>query len=90
MPHTSRGAAAGDVSNLIDPMDDEVVFISMNENPLGPAQSALDAISKAAGVGNRYHGEMVQEAVSTALDLFGMQRGYVGLFPDPRARCTWR
>ena len=81
LSHASRGAAAGDVSSLADPMDDDVVFLSMNENPLGPAQSALDAISRAAVVGNRYHGEMVQATVSTALDLYGMQRGYVGLFP---------
>jgi histidinol-phosphate aminotransferase len=58
-----------------------MVAISMNENPLGPAQSALDAISKTASVGNRYHGEIIQATVSTALDLFGMKRGYVGLFP---------
>jgi histidinol-phosphate aminotransferase len=80
-PHPDRGAAGDDRSSLGGPMDDEMVFLSMNENPLGPAQSALDAISKTATVGNRYHGEVIQATVSTALDLFGLKRGYAGLFP---------
>jgi histidinol-phosphate aminotransferase len=68
--------------------EDDIVFISMNENPLGPAQSALDAISRMASVGNRYHGDVVQTTVSTALDLFGMKRGYVGLFPGSAGPLT--
>jgi histidinol-phosphate aminotransferase len=80
-PHPVRGAGSDDVSSLIASIEDEIVFISMNENPLGPAQSALDAICKMATVGNRYHGEVVQSTVSTALDLFGLKRGYVGMFP---------
>jgi histidinol-phosphate aminotransferase len=58
-----------------------VTVISMNENPLGPAPSALEAISKTAVVGNRYRGDIIQKTVSTAADLFGLKRGYVGLFP---------
>jgi histidinol-phosphate aminotransferase len=75
-----RGIVGGDMSSLGDLMDD-MVAISMNENPLGPAQSALEAICKTASVGNRYHGEFIQSTVSTAIDLFGMKRGYVALFP---------
>ena len=60
---------------------DSPVFISMNENPLGPASATLEAIAKAAAMGNRYHGDIVQATVNTALDLFGLRRGYVGLFP---------
>lgn len=71
--------AEADVSNL-DSFD-STVFISMNENPLGPAASTLEAIAKTAAMGNRYHGDIVQMTVSTALDLFGLRRGYVGLFP---------
>jgi histidinol-phosphate aminotransferase len=81
-PHSSRGVVTGEVrgvTGLID--DDELVEISMNESPLGPAQSALDAIYKTAEMGNRYHGELIQTAVSTAIDLFALKRGYVGLFP---------
>ena len=62
-------------------MSPDTVIISSNENPLGPSPSALDAICKAAAIGNRYHGEITMEAVSTVNDLFGLKRGYVGLFP---------
>lgn len=80
-PHPVRGVGDSDALSLDRSIEDEIVFISMNENPLGPAQSALDAICKMAAVGNRYHGEVVQATVSTALDLSGLKRGYVGLFP---------
>jgi histidinol-phosphate aminotransferase len=80
-PHAPRGLVGGDAPRLSGPMDDGVVFISMNENPLGPSQASLDAISQAAVVGNRYHGDMIRATVSTATDLFGMKQGYVGLFP---------
>jgi histidinol-phosphate aminotransferase len=73
--------ADNDLSSLSGFGSDAMVAISMNENPLGPAQSALDAICKTASVSNRYHGEMIQATVSTAIDLFGMKRGYVALFP---------
>ena len=76
-----RGLADGDMSSLGGLMSDDLIAISMNENPLGPAQSALEAISRIASVSNRYHGEMIQATVSTAIDLYGMKRGYVGLFP---------
>jgi histidinol-phosphate aminotransferase len=80
------GLAGGGLQSGLDLQDltgaaDEVVFLSMNESPLGPAASSLDAIASATRMGNRYHGEMIQETVSTATDLFGMKRGYVALFP---------
>jgi len=59
----------------------DTVIISMNENPLGPAPSALAAISATAAIGNRYHYEVTMETVSTLTDMFGLKRGYVGLFP---------
>ncbi|HEX9201052.1 MAG TPA: aminotransferase class I/II-fold pyridoxal phosphate-dependent enzyme [Acidobacteriaceae bacterium] len=74
-------SSAGSGSNLDVPMTDEFVFISMNENPLGPAPSALEAACQTAGIANRYHGDIIQQTVSTALDLFDLKRGYVGLFP---------
>jgi histidinol-phosphate aminotransferase len=80
-PRPGSGIADGDMSNLGGPVSAGMVAISMNENPLGPAQSALDAICRTASVGNRYHGDVIQATVSTAIDLFGMRRGYVGLFP---------
>jgi histidinol-phosphate aminotransferase len=80
-PRPGRGLVDGDMSSLGGPVCDGTVVISMNENPLGPAPSALDAICKTAAMGNRYHGDIIQKTVSTALDLFGLKRGYVGLFP---------
>src|SRR5580658_6613831 len=78
-PQQGRRAVA-DLSGYV-PGADETVIISSNENPLGPAPSALDAICKTAAIGNRYHGEVTMAAVSTVNDLFGLKRGYVGLFP---------
>jgi len=80
-PHATRGGVSNNKPLLSLPTEDSVVFISMNENPLGPAQSSLDAIAEMALVGNRYHGDVIQRTVSTAIDLFEMKRGYVGLFP---------
>ena len=81
---TSRqggGMGIGDMSNLGGSLPADVVVISMNENPLGPAPSALDAICKTAAMGNRYRGDIIQKTVSTALDMFGLRHGYAGLFP---------
>ena len=75
------GMSMGDMSNLGGWLPSDVVVISMNENPLGPAACSLDAIAKTAAVGNRYHGDIIQKTVSTATDMFGLRRGYVGLFP---------
>ena len=80
-PQAGRGMSVGDMSNLGGGLPDNVVVISMNENPLGPAPSALDAIRQTAPLGNRYRGDIIQKTVSTAVDLFGLRRGYVGLFP---------
>jgi histidinol-phosphate aminotransferase len=62
-------------------VEDDLIAISMNENPLGPSQSSLDALTRIAATGNRYHEEVIQQTVSTAIDRFGMKHGYVGLFP---------
>ena len=75
----SRGASG--LADMGGMAASDTVIISSNENPLGPAPSALDAICKTAAIGNRYHGEITMSAVSTVNDLFGLRRGYVGLFP---------
>ena len=60
----SRSSATSrDTSGLLDGMSDDFVFISMNENPLGPTPSALEAISTAASMSNRYHSDIVQRTV---------------------------
>jgi histidinol-phosphate aminotransferase len=75
------GMSVGDMSFLGGSLPAGVVVISMNENPLGPAPSALEAIMKSAGWGNRYRGDIIQGAVGTARNLFGLKAGYVGIFP---------
>jgi histidinol-phosphate aminotransferase len=85
---SSRSTSANDISIPGLPMADDLISISMNENPLGPAQSALDAIARTAAISNRYHGEMIQATVSTALDLHGMPRGTIGLFPGSTGPLT--
>ena len=80
-PPAGRGMSVGDMSTLGGGLPDNVVVISLNENPLGPAPSALDAIRQTAALGNRYRGDILQKTVSTAAELFGLQREYVGLFP---------
>ena len=59
----------------------DAVIISSNENPLGPAQSALGAIGTTAAMGGRYHGEESMKTVQVISDQFGLKRGYVQLFP---------
>jgi histidinol-phosphate aminotransferase len=81
VPQQKGGMSIGDMSGLGGWLPEDVVVISMNENPLGPAPSALQGIAQAAPMGNRYHGDIIQKTVSTATDMFGLKRGYVGLFP---------
>ncbi len=76
----SRGLSGGDGPGP-GWTSDEIVQVSTNENPLGPAPAALEAVAAMAAVSNRYHGDVVQSTVSTAIDLFGLRRGYAGLFP---------
>lgn len=59
----------------------DTVIISSNENPLGPAQSALSAISETAPLGGRYHQEETMKTVAVFNDLFGLKPGYVALTP---------
>ena len=63
------------------PLGADVVIISSNENPLGPAQSALTALCATAPMGGRYHQEETSKTVAVVNEMFGLKRGYVGLFP---------
>jgi len=68
-------------------MPADVTVISGNENPLGPAPSALTAIYDTAKLGGRYHGEISYQTITTFNNIFGLKSatastpGYVGLFP---------
>lgn len=77
-PGTHRGMAdMGEMRNL----SPDTVIISSNENPLGPAQSALAAIGATAPLGGRYHGEEAMKTVMVFNDLFSLKHGYVALTP---------
>jgi histidinol-phosphate aminotransferase len=65
----------------------DTVIISSNENPLGPAQSAIAAICSTASMGGRYHGEEAMKTVAVFNELFGLPKAgpgkpsYSALFP---------
>jgi len=59
----------------------DTVIISSNENPLGPANSALSAIGDTAKIGGRYHYEETMKTVQAFADQFSLPRNYIGLFP---------
>ncbi len=59
----------------------DTVIISSNENPLGPAQSALTAICSTAPMGGRYHGEETMKTVMAFNEIYGLKKGYSALFP---------
>ena len=59
----------------------DTVIISSNENPLGPAQSALSAICTTASLGGRYHSEESQKTIMAFNEIYGLKRGYSALFP---------
>ena len=59
----------------------DTVIISSNENPLGPAQSALTAICNTASLGGRYHCDETMKTVNVFNEQFGLKHGYSALFP---------
>jgi histidinol-phosphate aminotransferase len=71
------GSDMGEMRHL----NSDTVIISSNENPLGPAQSALSAIGTTAPLGGRYHQEETMKTVQVIYDQFGLKKGYVALTP---------
>jgi histidinol-phosphate aminotransferase len=59
----------------------DTVVISANENPLGPAQSALTAINTAAKQGGRYHFDEYMKTVAEFNQQFDLKNDYSALFP---------
>jgi histidinol-phosphate aminotransferase len=59
----------------------DTVIISSNENPLGPAQSALTAICSTATLGGRYHFDEYVKTIDVFNDQFGLKKDYSALFP---------
>jgi histidinol-phosphate aminotransferase len=59
----------------------DTVIISSNENPLGPAQSALKAICSTATLGGRYHFDEYVKTIDVFNEQFGLKKDYSALFP---------
>jgi len=59
----------------------DTVIISSNENPLGPAQSALAAIGTTATQGGRYHFDEYVKTITVFNEQFGLKKDYSALFP---------
>jgi histidinol-phosphate aminotransferase len=78
-----RGAGSGTGSDFGDARmrDANAVIISSNENPLGPATCALDAIQQYSGAGGRYHQESKAEAIKAFSQTFDLKPGYVSMYP---------
>jgi histidinol-phosphate aminotransferase len=65
----------------VQELPEDTVIISANENPLGPAQSALTAICSTASLGGRYHFDETLKTIAVFNEQFGLKRGYSALFP---------
>ena len=62
-------------------MSADTVVISSNENPLGPAQSALTAICSMGVQGGRYHWDEYVKTIDVFNGEFGLKKDYSALFP---------
>jgi histidinol-phosphate aminotransferase len=63
------------------PYTPDAVMIDSNENPLGPSQSARDAISAIIPLGGRYCDNLTDDLVHTFAQLEGLNPDYVHPFP---------
>jgi histidinol-phosphate aminotransferase len=59
----------------------DTVVISANENPLGPAQSALTAICSMAAQGGRYHEDEYVKTIAVFNEQYGLKNDYSALYP---------
>ena len=80
-PAASQGRRGISDMGEMRQLSPETVIISSNENPLGPAQSALTAICSTAAMGGRYHGEETFKTLTVFNEQLGLKRGYSALFP---------
>jgi histidinol-phosphate aminotransferase len=72
------------------PFSKDGVMIDSNENPLGPSQSARDAISAIIPQGGRYLDNLTEDLVNTFAQVEGLNPDYVQIFPgsSPALRFT--
>jgi histidinol-phosphate aminotransferase len=59
----------------------DAVIISANENPLGPAQSALTTLCSTASMGGRYHYDEYMKTIGVFNEQLGLKSGYSALYP---------
>ena len=75
-----RGLGGADMGEMRQ-LSADTVIISSNENPLGPAQSALQAIGVTAPLGGRYHFDETMKTLVAFNEVYGLKKGYSALFP---------
>src|SRR5271170_1103976 len=63
------------------PFSAEGVMIDSNENPLGPSQSARDAISAIIPLGGRYLDNLTDDLVHAFAQQEGLNPDYIHAFP---------
>ena len=80
-PQAGSGRRGNADMGEMTPLPADTVIISSNENPLGPAQSSLQAICATAPLGGRYHFDEVAKTVKTFNAIYGLKPGYSALFP---------
>ena len=71
------------------PVSKDGVVIDSNENPLGPSQSARDAISAIIPLGGRYLFNLTGELGHTFAQLEGLNPDYVHVFPGSSPALTF-
>jgi histidinol-phosphate aminotransferase len=80
-PPPRRGMGGADMGEMRQ-LSPDTVIISSNENPLGPAQVALEEMIKAGPTGGRYDKfGVARGTVKTISEQFGLKPGYVELYP---------
>src|SRR5579863_8383586 len=62
------------------PMSKDAVMIDSNENPLGPCQSARDAIANIIPLGGRYLDHLTEDLVHTFAQAEGLNPDCVDIF----------
>ncbi len=65
------------------------VVIDKNENPLGPAPVALEALVNIAKDGGRYHFELTQQFNKTMAEMEGLKSDYVQAYPGSSMPLHW-
>jgi histidinol-phosphate aminotransferase len=75
-PPVKRGRMRG-----MQQLSPDTVIISANENPLGPAQSALTAICSMGAQGGRYHEDEYVKTIAVFNEQFGLKNDYSAFYP---------